>query len=53
MKPFVTICSGLWVYFSYFDQTVTEISRIFKKITYLWHTRVATAIFANNHKQHR
>ena len=44
MKPFVAICSGLWIYFQYFDHTVTEISSSLKKITYLWHTLVATAI---------
>ena len=53
MKPFVIICSGLWVYFSYFDQTVTEISIIFKKITYMCYTRVAKAMLDKNHEQHR
>ena len=53
MKPFVAICSGLWIYFQYFDHTVTEISSSLKKITYLWHTWVATAIFDKNHEQHR
>ena len=53
MKPFVAICSGLWIYFQYFDDTVTEISSSLKKITYLWHIWVATAIFDKNHEQHR
>ena len=53
MKPFVAICSGLWIYFQYFDHTVTEISSSLKKITYLWHTWVAAAIFDKNHGQHR
>ena len=53
MKPFVAICSGLWIYFQYFDHTVTEIASSLKKITYLWHTWVATAIFDKNHEQHR
>ena len=51
MKPFVTICPGLWIYFQYFDDTVTEISSSLKKITYLWHTWVATAIFDKNHDE--
>ena len=53
LKPFVAICSGLWIYFQYFDHTVTEISSSLKKITYLWLTWVATAIFDKNHEQHR
>ena len=52
MKPFLAICSGLGVYCSYFDQTITEISGIVKKITYLWHTRVAAAISNKSNEQH-
>ena len=52
VKHFVAIYSVLWVHFSYFDQTITEILSIFIKITYLWHTREAAAIFDKTNEQH-
>ena len=44
MKHFVAVYLALRVYCSYFDQTITEILSIFTNITYLWHTREATAV---------
>ena len=54
VKQFVAVHSGRQVYFSYFDSTITEMLRIFtkNKITYLWHTREATAISDKNNEQH-
>ena len=44
-RHFVAIHLVLWIYFSYFDQIITDIFSIFTKITYLWHTRKVTAIY--------
>ena len=52
MKHFVAVYLGLQVYFSYFDQTITEILSICTKITYLWHTREATAISDKDNEPH-
>ena len=54
MKHFVETVAmylGLQVYFLYFNHTITEILRIFKTITYLWHTWEATTISNNNMEQ--
>ena len=52
MKHFVAVYSGLQVYFSYFDQTITEILSIYQNIIYVWHIREATAISDKSHEQH-
>ena len=43
---------GITGIFFIFDETVTEVLSIFTKITYLWHTRDATAISDKNNEQH-
>ena len=49
IKHFVAIYFVFRLYFSYFDQTITVILSIFTKVTYLWHTREATAISGTKH----